>query len=121
MHFWKADASTYRIKDMTFAAGPVMHMTGVSCCASQAVLTGVFESQFEAWTWSCTFSKAHVVTNGLCCQVVEDILDDDQDMEDMNLGKRAENDQLLAVLQHLVHHLICMAILSMQAGYQPAL
>lgn len=32
----------------------------------------------------------------MCPKVVEDILDDDQDMEDMNLGKRAENDQLLA-------------------------
>ena len=32
-------------------------------------------------------------------QVVEDILDDDQDMEDMNLRKRAENDQILAVCQ----------------------
>ena len=31
-------------------------------------------------------------------QVVENILDDDQDMEDMNLGRRAENEEkMLAV------------------------
>ena len=28
-------------------------------------------------------------------QVVENILDDDQDMEDMNLGRRAENEEKL--------------------------
>ena len=28
-------------------------------------------------------------------QVIENILDDDQDMEDMNLGRRAENEEKL--------------------------
>ena len=41
-------------------------------------------------------------------QVVEDILDDDQDMEDMNLGRRAANDQLLAVRPGL-WGFMCMA------------
>ena len=38
-------------------------------------------------------------------QVIENILDDDQDMEDMNLGRRAENeDKLMSVSLAVLAH-----------------
>ena len=36
-------------------------------------------------------------------QVIENILDDDQDMEDMNLGRRAENEDKLMSASLAVH------------------
>ena len=38
-------------------------------------------------------------------QVIENILDDDQDMEDMNLGRRAENEDKLMSVSLAVHAL----------------
>ena len=52
-----------------------------------SIVMTVAATMLMAWGWS---------------QVVEDILDDDQDMEDMNLGKRAakaRDEQLLAEVE----------------------
>lgn len=45
---------------------------------------------------------SHIPTHVCCWQELEDLLDDDQDMEDMYLGRRRGEEAMLA-LQHMAY------------------